>query len=447
MLRGRDTLRRDMHVSDPHRPSSGLGRSTCGTFLHQEECLPSRRDFLIGAGVSALVLLAGIPGVEAEEVPPVKVGFILPDKGENAQEAKSLLWGFECFLAEKGATPLKIVKRDPGPDGDKTLEAISAFLADKEVRFIIGPPSLEASEKCIHALAGKSAILFVTNPSARLVAGEMCLPGSFRVRPNTYQSAHPLAPWSLQSVGQKVFITGDDDSQGNEEGDFFAQSFERAGGTFADRVMAPSDEGKMKSLLDAVTKSQADFVFASFRRKSARTFLKAFHAAAPPLKQTVIGPESLTAFPATLTGLGKAARGVMTLTALQNPQQFLNKVKKATRKDATEAARAAEGYDIAQIIFAAASLAPQEREDQAALIKFIEGIQIEGPRGKVSFDPNHEPVLDMLVQEWVPAGKTFTQKITAHLGTCRSLDFGCGRVGYPRRPEREPAEEDQAGQE
>jgi ABC-type branched-subunit amino acid transport system substrate-binding protein len=409
--------------------------------------LPSRRDFLYGAGVSALVLLTGIPVVEAESIPPMKVGFILPQKGEHAQEAKSLLWGFEAFVAEKAATHLKILTRDPGPEGEKTLEVLAEFLSDPEVRFIVGPPSLDASEKCIHALAGKTPILFVTNPSARLVAGEMCLPGSFRVRPNTYQSAHPLAPWSLQNLGRKTFITGDDDVEGNEEGDFFAQSFERAGGAFTDRIMVQSDTGKMKSIIEAVAKSQANFVFASFKGKSAKAFLKIYHEASPALKQPIIGSENLTAFPGTLTALGKTVQGVRTLTALPDPQQFIKQVKKTTGNEAADAARAAEGYDIAHIIFDAASLTSQEREDQAALIKFIEGIRIDGPRGKVSFDPNHEPVLDMMVQEWTPAGKTFSHKIVAQLGTCTSLDFGCGHVGFPKRPEREPVEEEQTGKE
>jgi len=399
----------------------------------------------MGAGASiATVLLNGVSWAAPKASQTMKVGFILPEQGPLADGAKSLLWGFECFLKEKKFSPLTILKKDSGPDGEKTLEALADLLMSKGAPFLIGPPSLEGAEKAIQGLANAGAILFVTNPSVRLVAGDMCLPSVFRMRPNSYQCAQPLAPWAVQNLGLKVFLTGSDDTEGNEKADFFAYGFEKAGGQFVDRIMtSTSDHGGLKRVLEAVSSSDASFVFASYSRKTAGTFLK---AAAPSLKQAIIGPESLTMFPATLAGAGSAATGVKTLTFLKSPVEFAAKVKKQTGHEPTDVAAAAEGYDIAQAICRVTEHDSAKRGDPGEVIKFLESMEIEGARGKISFDKNHEPVMEAMVREWGLSGKKPSQKIIAELGPTRSPDFGCGRVGYPRRPEREAAEEE-AGQD
>jgi branched-chain amino acid transport system substrate-binding protein len=402
----------------------------------------SRRDFLIWSAAAAAFVVGGRTASAADQSPTVKVGFILPEQGDFASEAKSLMAGFELFLQEKGAeaSRLQILRKDSGADDAKTLEAVTDLAINQEVTFLIGPPSLDGAEKTIQGAADAKAIVFVTNPAVRLVSGEQCSSRVFSVRPNSYQAARPLAPWALKKVGMRVFITGDDDFLGNAEADFFAQGFEKSGGMFVDRVMVPVATGNAKTVLDAVRESQPDFVFASFRGQRAAAFLKAYRAATPRLTKPVIGPEALCAFPETLGRVGKNCAGIRTLTTLKDPQQLVTKIKEKLRHDVTDAARAAEGYDIAGIICSVASRTPPEA-DPAKLVEIIQGMEIEGPRGKVRFDRNHEPIIESMVQEWSFDGKAFKQTIVESLGQSPSLDFGCGRVGFPRRLDNEPKED------
>jgi len=411
--------------------------------VHRKEAARiSRRDFLVWTGAGTALLLGGFPTASTADKQRLRVGMILPEQGPFSGEAKSLLSGFELYLKEKGsdAANLEILKRDPGQDDAKTVEAVADLVMTKQVHVLVGPPSLDGSEKVIHGIANANIILFVTNPSVRLVAGEFCLPGSFRVRNNSYQAAQPLAAWALKNVGKKVFLTGDDDPQGNEEADSFAYGFEKVGGAFADRMMIPARSGKIKNLRDAVAKSKPDFVFASFRHEQAVSFLKAYRGANAPLTQPIIGPDSLTAFPRTLTDLGKSCAGVRTLTFMKAQEDFAGKIKKILRREVTDVVRAAEGYDIADIVWRMSDL-PPDRRDPSQLINFVSEIEIEGPRGKIRFDKNHEPVLDAMVQEWMPEGQGFKQKILENIGPSSSMDFGCGRVGFPKRPESGPADE------
>ena len=115
-------------------------------------------------------------------------------------------------------------------------------------------------------------------------------------------SGSAIGSLGYENLGRTALLTGDDDAEGNEEADFFAYSFDRAGGVFANRIMVSEDIKGVKAVLDAMAETKPDFVFASFKKSSAVAFLKALRSASPSAKKPVIGPESLTAFPHTLRG-------------------------------------------------------------------------------------------------------------------------------------------------
>jgi ABC-type branched-subunit amino acid transport system substrate-binding protein len=245
----------------------------------------------------------------------------------------------------------------------------------------------------------------------------------------------------LTNLGRKVFITGVDDVQGNEQADFFAYGFEKSGGQFVDREMARADGKNIQSILDSIRKSKADFVFSSFRGRTADIFLKAVRNASPALDKPVVGPESLTSYPEPLTSMGDAGLGVRSLGTLKDAVAFTKRVKEKTGKRVTNAVRAAEGYDTASVIVKAAETGDVAKRETENLIKFIEKMEIKGPRGKILFDKNHEPILNVFVQQWESRRNVLRQKIVKGLGVATSPDFGCGRVGFPKKSELEQQDE------
>ncbi len=270
----------------------------------------SRREFLLGAGLCAGMFIVSIPCAGAQDSASAKVGFLIPKDGPHSREAKSLVDGFELFLKESGQGSVEILKKDLAPKDANIAELLADLLIKRQVQFLVGPPTLEGSEKCIHGMAGSSAILFVTHPSVRLVSGELCQNNIFRLLPNTYQSAQPLASWALKNLGRKVFITGQDDAQGNEEADFFAYGFDRVGGSFVDRTMFSENTDKMKPLAESIVKAKPDLVFAAFRQKNSVDFIKTLRTVCAPLLEKTIGPESLLPFPESVQNQGKNFLGV-----------------------------------------------------------------------------------------------------------------------------------------
>lgn len=404
----------------------------------------SRRRFLGLVGASAGALVVSGHRVFAQGTPKVKVGFLLPEKGPYAAEADSLKAGFDLYMNENKefAQVVQMIIQDPGSEETRTLEAVARLVMSEEVQFLVGPPDQDACERVNHAVADRGTVLFVTNPRVRFVSGELCFPGSFRMRPNTYQASRPLAPWALSNLGRNGFFTGNDDAIGNETADFFAHGFDRSGGRFVDRIMANDNAEEIGKVLEAVEKLKPDFVFAAFRGSAAASFMKAVHKAKSRVSCPIIGPESLTEYPSTLSLLGETASGVKTLSSLKDPVDLVQRIESVLGKKVSHASRAAEGYDIAVVVCRAAKDVPGDKPDSQTLAGILEGLTIEGAHGKVRFDKNHESILPVMIQQWEPAGGSAKRTIVADLGECASKDFGCGKVGFPKTDIAESPDEE-----
>lgn len=409
----------------------------------------SRRGFLVGSTAALVVAALGSTRAAEESAPKLRIGFILPENGPLAGEAASLFSGFQLFMKEHGADAARfeVLKRDTGPDDKKTLEALAELVMNREVHVLVAPPTLSGSEKAIHAVAGGNIILIVTNPAVRFVGGELCLPGSFRVCENNYQAAHPLAAWALRNVGKKIFVTGQDDAQGNEQADYFAYGFDKAGGSFGDRLMLSASSGNFQAVIEAIRKTEPDLVFAAFRGPAAPNFLKAVRGPSASSGIPIIGPESLTEFPGTVSLAGDACKGVSTLTSLARPAELVEEVKKSTGGNISSAARAAQGYDIGTIALHLAGQVDEWNTDFPKIISSLQSFDFEGPRGRIKFDLNHEIVVDAMVQRWSFGNLGPSSEVLAKLGPSRTPDFGCGRIGFPKKPESDRPEEEPTWEE
>jgi ABC-type branched-subunit amino acid transport system substrate-binding protein len=407
------------------------GRNYCGNLL---------RKLVILLSIAAIIAPALATGAPAETRPPVKVGFIFSETGPEADDAQSLMLGFEYFQKAKNSNGLKfeIIKKDAGPQNEKVSEGL-ADLLEKDVRFIVAPPSVKGTEPAVEAMKSGKAILFVPDQAVRLVGGEICLPSTFRLGPNNYQAAHPLGPWAFENSGAKVYITGADTPTDNEEADFFALGYERSGGSFVDRSMIP-DASAIAKTLETIKQSGAQVVFASLKGPLAQSFLKEYHKAGITLP--LVGPESLTGFSKVSSLSDKELRNVRTLSTIKRVQEFATGLKQKTRKEAASVGRAVDGYELGVI------LTYLNKDKNAAgatvdqMIESLEKIDQPGPRGKIVYDKNHERILDTFVQQFDKTGAGVTQRVVKDLGQCLSPDFGCGKIGFPKKPEPEVKDEE-----
>ncbi len=83
-----------------------------------------------------------------------------------------------------------------------------------------------------------------------------------------------------------------------------------------------------------------------------------------------------------------------------------------------------------------------ELEDVTKLIRSVGEMNLSGSRGDMKFDKNHEPIFHMLVRRWEISKSGIKAEIVKSLGPCQTPDFGCGRIGFPVKPDAEIQDED-----
>ncbi|MFH0959440.1 MAG: ABC transporter substrate-binding protein [Pseudomonadota bacterium] len=402
--------------------------------------LLSRREFLVSGILTSAIILTPSLGRATQPDQKMKLTFVHPNKGYMELEARSLMAGFDLSSQENGPCPIEIFRKNYDQNLEETLREVQGSFKGDEINFIVCFADVEGSQRVVETFAKSRAIVFLTNPSIKLVCGEVCQPNVFRSSPNNYVLSEPLAPWAVINAGRKVFITGDDDQSANEKADSFAFGFERAGGSFCDRVMVSDSSATIDSVVSSIGNSDADFVFAAFENESALKFLQAVKSVHPKTRKTIVGPETLTSFSKTEQAVEETVIGVPTLTNVTNVQSLRSKIFTKFGSEAMSIPRVAEGFDLARIIDCVASEGATGERDLERVIKAISNSKINGMRGEFRFDKNHDAILDSWVVSWVKGERELRQEIIASLGASVSLDFGCGRVGYPNRPDAVPME-------
>ncbi len=405
-----------------------------------QRILWSRREFLVSSVLTSAIVLTPLLGWGTDPEQRMKITFFYPENGLMELEAVSLMAGFDLSFQENGPCPVDVLRKTYGQNLDVALQEFKGSLKDEDVNFIVCVADVEGSRKFVETLATAKVIVFIANPSINLVCGEICQPNVFRSSPNNYVLSEPLAPWAVMNAGKKVFITGDNNQDTNEKADSFAFGFERAGGAFCDRVMVGDSSATIDSVISSIRNSDADFIFAAFENEQALKFLQAVKSGNPKTQKTIVGPETLTLFNKMDRVIAENITGVSTLTNIENVESLKSKIPEKFTSMALSIPRVAEGCDLGGILLNLVNDGVSGKTDFENLIKAVSNSKIKGMRGEFRFDKNHDAVVDSWVVSWVKEAKEISQKVVASLGASVSLDFGCGKVGYPDRPDVAPVE-------
>jgi ABC-type branched-subunit amino acid transport system substrate-binding protein len=406
----------------------------------------SRRVFL-GQALLLFASGAGLGSITPAWASTVyKVGAATPKTGPDSKEALSFHAGVRLFLKEnpEASEKIKLIVENTGPNGQKIIKTLTDLTINLKVNFLISSPNLDSSIQTIQAAKGSWITVMVTNPSARLVGGEMCNPSNFRATPNTYQESAILVPWAVKNVGLRVFITGEDEQSSNERADFFANECEASGAKFVDRIMLQKDHKNLKDILEAISNKEPDFVYASFKGKAAVEFIKGYRSPERKIKSTLLGPDCLTAYPGVLNKVKGLAEDIKTVTHLKTPSQLAQRLDNhGLGTDVIDIGWSAAGFDTMAVISHAIEKAGPKSAPGKEIAGIISKSSIEGSRGLLRFDANNEPVLKAYLQKWGVKDEGFRHTIVANLGENKSPDFGCGNIGFPKSNFDEDLEEEE----
>ena len=361
----------------------------------------------LGALATATATAGVLPARAASQV---TVGMVLPLSGTFANQGTQFENGAKVFQALHGSTaaglPVRIVSRDDqGPDsGDLARRLTQELIVRDKADVILGynfTPNAMAAASLLNE-AKKPALII--NAATSVITERS--PYFIRLSFTTAAPAYVLGKYAAEHGFKNVYTIVSDYAPGIDAETWFIKGFTAGGGKIAGSVRTPVTTMEFAPFLQRAAEAKPDAIFSfdpggdvavAFMKEYARRGL-----AADGIRLLVTGDvvedQSLPLF-------GDALKGVISVhhyqVGLDNPtnKAFVAKYKEIAGQDAIPNFRAMAAYDGMNLIYQAVN-ATKGDLSTAALMKAMEGVDIDSPRGTFHIDPvTREPIQTMYVRE------------------------------------------------
>ena len=369
----------------------------------------SRRDFLKKAGLSAGaagLALGGSWPVSGQSA--INVVAILPLTGTFAGPGNEALRGVQLSLdgAQAGGRPINLIVEDTGTTPAQGLEKAQKVLADDTVDFVIGPISSAVTAAIRDRVLQSRAIWFIptTGAGASPTVPGLCSDRVF-AGVNTFSLSNAFAPWVKDNVADEAYLFFSNYVFGQSTAEQFTQGFEGAGGTIVGQSAPPLGTNDFAPFLTEVANAGPRALFVFIPGGPAIDFVKQFSEFGlnDSIKLTGLGSSFINLF---LPAMGDAAVGAIS-SLHYGPEQ--NLPANVAFKDAYAAAYgrptgpsfyAMMGFDFGNTVIGSANATGGDTSDGAALSKVIETLDINSPRGPLSYSlQTHDPIQNIYIRE------------------------------------------------
>ena len=356
-----------------------------------------RRSVLAGLTLSAA--LVAMPAL-AQDKPAIKLGFIGPLSGGNAQQGLGARNGFLLAIeqANAGDYPYKVegVVLDDAADPQTGVSAAMKLVNDPEVVAATGHWNSSVALATIPVFHRFQMPMIVWGAISPKIT-EQNLPEITRVTPTLVTENKPLAEWAAKTLGaKKIAIISDTSDYGVANADSFSGFFEGAGGSVIGKDMFPVGTTDFRTSLTKLVEAKPDAVYFGGVIADAGILRKQMIELG--LKVPMIG---ISGFydPEYIALAGAAAEGTMVSYPAAQANAKLDKM------DADYTARnfaepqspyTKYAYDAANILLIA--IAKNGIEDKAALAKAIRGINYDGTLGATTFDANGQTQIPVAIE-------------------------------------------------
>ncbi|NNM71786.1 branched-chain amino acid ABC transporter substrate-binding protein [Enterovirga aerilata] len=349
----------------------------------------SRRHVLLSA-LAGLAL--SVSAARAQET--IKIGFIGPLSGGNAQQGLSARNGFQLAIdqANRANLPFKIepVILDDAANPQTGVSAALKLTNDPKVVAATGHWNSGVALATIPVFS-RANVPFVIWGAISPKVTEKNNPMISRVVTTLVNTNAPLAAWAAANVGKRIAIVSDTSDYGAANVQAFERFFKEAGGTIVATESAPVGTTDFRAILTKISSSNPDAIY--FGGVVTEAGLVRKQMVELGLKQPMIGVDGFHD-PEFIKIAGAAAEGTISGIAKEKGNPKLDQLVKDY-----EAAKFAEpmgtytknAYDAANIIIAAIQKAGTK--DKAAIAKAIRATEHDGAMGHTSFDENGQTKL------------------------------------------------------
>jgi branched-chain amino acid transport system substrate-binding protein len=342
--------------------------------------------------VAALALAGAMGAASADEI---RIGVIASFSGPYSNWGKQIQEASDLYLAQQngkvGNHTVKLIYRDVGGNNPARARQLAEELVVRDkVQYIAGleftPTALAVADVATQAKvptvinnAGTSGIL------ARS-------PYLLRAGYTQWMVATPLARWTAEQGGKKVFLAAADYAPGLDAIAAFRKSFVEAGGTVVGELKIPLNTTDFSPYMQKIKEANPEYLYMFMPLgPSAVSFIKTFGArgldkAGIKLMATAETEES------EMGAYGDAAAGIVTALhyspASTSPtnQAFVAAMHKKYGKDSIPNVASVSAYDSMKMIFEMIR-ATDGKQDGDKAMAAIKGYTWESPRGPVTVDP------------------------------------------------------------
>jgi branched-chain amino acid transport system substrate-binding protein len=366
---------------------------------------PSRRT-LISTAVAALAFsaLATLPA-QAQGLPKLKVGLMLPYTGTFAALGNAIENGFRLHVAEQGGKlggrEVEYVKVDDESDPSKATDNVNKLVKRDNVDVLIGSVHSGVAMAMAKVAKDTGTILIVPNAGADAVTGPMCAPNIFRSSFSNWQPGYAMGEVVAKKGHKKVVTITWKYAAGDESVKGFKESFEKGGGTVVKELNLPFPNVEFQALLTEIAAAKPDAVYTFFAGGGAVKFVKDYAAAGLKKSIPLYGSGFLT--DGTLDAQGADADGLFTALhyadSLNTPRDNAFRLAYAKTYKLQPDVYAVQGYDAAQMLGIGMAAVKGDISKKAEFSAAVEKTKIDSPRGAFTLSKAHNPVQDFYLRQ------------------------------------------------
>jgi branched-chain amino acid transport system substrate-binding protein len=342
--------------------------------------------------LASLALLVAAGAVQADEI---RIGVIASFSGPYSTWGKHIQEATDLFVAQQdgkvGAHTIKILYRDVGGNNPARARQLAEELVVRDkVQYIAGLEFTPTAVAVADVATQAKVPTIINNAGTSGILAKS--PYLLRTGYTQWMVATPLAKWTAEQGGKKVFVAAADYAPGLDAIASFSKSFTEAGGSIVGELKIPLNTTDFSPYMQRIKEASPEYLYMFMPvGPSSVAFIKAFverglDKAGIKLMATAETEES------ELPGYGDAAAGIVTAlhysSASTTPANlaFVSALRKKYGADRIPNVASVSAYDSMKMIFEMIR-ATDGKQDGDKAMAAIKGYAWESPRGPVSVDP------------------------------------------------------------
>jgi branched-chain amino acid transport system substrate-binding protein len=335
---------------------------------------------------------------------PFRIGLVLPATGPLTPNGTGNKEGFDFYWAQNddsaGGRTVEVIDADDEGKPDVAVTRVQELVEQEQVDVIAGFVSSAAALAARDLAVRTETPLVVTQAATRRLTGEDDSGLVSRVIATFEESMSALTEHAATEDGvKKIVFIGSDYEAGKDADAAVRATAEANGAAVTSSIFAPLGTQDFAPFLANV--GDADAVVAFFGGTDAVRFVQQYEEFGLKEQVPLYGHWALTVDPL-LAEQGASAEGIVTVqeysNTIDNPasQEFI----KAWTEEFGSAPNAwnEQGY-VAAMAIAAALEATDGEASGSDLAAAIRGVELDAPRGTVTFDDEGQVVQELYVAE------------------------------------------------